>query len=490
MDHLWFTYPLVSASVFLVIDLVLWQWINLKLRRRKLACRIVLFVLFSMALLDGGLSPLYPVPADWSVPRHVLATILTIAWWLFGARTLTVLAVVVMEPRIGGKGHLLQDVMGAIIFLVAAVAAAGYVLDLPVKGLLATSGAVAIILGLAVQSTLGDVFSGIVLNATKPFRVDDWIRVDDIEGKVIEIDWRSTHLLTAEGSMAVIPNAMAAKTRIVNFSRPDHFHSVNLTIELSTRLRPSLVLDSLDKALQGCRELLSQPKASAVVVKSGLRSVHYEVTGYVKSRDRRAAVRNQLFDLIHRQLASTETRQDQSRPATRQSAVLNTVGALRMLSDDDRQQLEQHMHLKAFAASQVVLADGVVPEALYIVESGVLSVSVQRPDGWVEVGRMGPGELFGETGFVDATPTLGRFSALTDCMIYRIDKTDLEPWLHEHSELMGALAGLARFRVKARDSVLETAPVVVDRGGLISWLRKRVPGFQTGRGPGSGDRMS
>jgi small-conductance mechanosensitive channel len=490
MDHLWFAYPLLSASVLLVIDLVLWQWLHPRLLRRKLACRLVLFVLFSMALLDGGLSPLYQVPDTLSGPRHVLATILTITWWLFGARTLTVLAVVVMEPRIGGKGHLLQDVMGAIFFLVAAVAAAGYVLDLPVKGLLATSGAVAIIFGLAVQSTLGDVFSGIVLNATKPFRVDDWIRVDDIEGKVIEIDWRSTHLLTSEGSMAVIPNAMAAKTRIVNFSRPDHFHSVSLTIELPTRLRPSLVLDSLDKAILGCRELLAQPKASAVVVKSGLRSVEYEVTGYVKSRDRRSAVRNQLYDLIHRQLASTETRLDQSRASTRQSAVLNTVGALRMLSDEDRGQLEQHMRLGGYAAKNVVLAEGVVPDALFIIESGVMSVSIQRPDGWVEVGRMGPGEVFGETGFVDGTPTVGRFCAYTDCMIYRIDKADLEPWLQEHTELIGALAGLAKFRSQARASMLEAKPVITDPSGFMSWLRKNVTRFQVNRGPGPTDKMS
>lgn len=490
MEHLWFSYPLISASTLLVIDLVLWQTLPPRMLRRKLICRLVLFVLFSLALLDGGLSPLYPVSIELSVPRHVLATILTIAWWLFGARTLTVLAVVVMGPRIGGKGHLLQDVMGAIIFLVAVVAAAGYVLDLPVKGLLATSGAVAIIFGLAVQSTLGDVFSGIVLNATKPFRVDDWIRVDDIEGKVIEIDWRSTRLLTSEGSTAVIPNAMAAKTRIVNFSRPDHFHSVTLTIELSTRLRPSVVLDSLDKALQGCRELLSQPKPSAVVVKSGLRSVEYQVTGYVKSRDRSSAVRNQLFDLIHRQLASTETRGDQLRPATRQSAVLNTVGALRMLGDDDRAQLEQHMRLGSYAAKDIVLAEGVVPDSLYIIESGVISVSIQRPDGWIEVGRMGPGELIGETGFVDGTPTAGRFCAYTDCMVYRIEKANLEPWLKEHGELIGALAGLAKFRANARAAFLEAKPVVIDPSGFLGWLRKSVTRFRVSGEPGPTDKMS
>ncbi len=481
MDHPWFAFPLISASLLLIADMVLWQWVPIRLQRWKMVGRLLLFVLFSMALLDGGLSPLFQVPAEWDVPRHVLATILSIAWWLFGARTLTMVVLLIMEPRIGGKGHLLQDLVGAIIFLVAAVAAAAYVLDLPVKGLLATSGAVAIIVGLAVQSTLGDVFSGIVLNATKPFRVDDWIRVDDIEGKVIEIDWRSTHLLTAEGSMAVIPNAMAAKTRIVNFSRPDHFHSVTLSIELSVRLRPSLVLDSLNKALQGCRELLVQPAASAVVVKSGIRVVEYEVTGYVKSRDRSAAVRNQLFDLIHRQLASTETRQDQVRPTNRQSAVLNSVGALRMLSEADKAELERNMRLSAFAAREVVLAQDVVPDALYIIESGVVSAAVQHGDGWLEIGRMGPGELIGESGFVDQSPTLARFCAYTDCMIYSIDRADLEPWLQEHSELIGALAGLQKFRAKAKASVLESKPQVADNSGFVGWLRKRVTRFQVPR---------
>jgi len=478
MDSPWFAYPLASASLFLVVDLIFWQWIDPKYMRRKMAVRLVLFLLFSMALLNGGLSPLVPVPEVLGSARHTLATLLAIIWWLFGARALTALAVVVLEPRIGGKGHLLQDLMGAIIFLVATVAAAAYILDLPVKGLLATSGAVAIILGLAVQSTLGDVFSGIVLNATKPFRVDDVISVDDVEGKVIEIDWRSTYLLTSDGSMVVIPNAMAAKTRIVNLSRPDHFHSVVLTIELPVRLRPSLVLDALDNAIQGCRELLAKPKGSAVVKTSGLRSVQYEVTGYVKSRDRRGVVRNQLYDLIYRQLNASETlRQNkvQVRPATRALAALNMVSALRGLTEDDRSELERHMRLSSFPAGAVILAQGAVPESLLIIESGVVSVDIDRPEGICELGRMGPGEVLGESTMIDQSASVARFTARTDCQVYLIDAVDLEPWLDEHPELRGTLAGLARFRAQARAAILlQHKPVEIVPGGFMHWLRKRV----------------
>ncbi|WP_397448912.1 mechanosensitive ion channel domain-containing protein [Pseudomonas sp. NA-150] len=478
MESPLFAFPLASAVLFVIIDLTLWQWVDARHLRWKMLVRLVLFALFSASLMDGGLSPLFPVPEGFTPARHTLATLLAIVWWLFGARTLTALAVVILEPRIGGKGHLLQDLMGALFFLIAVVGAAAYILDIPVKGLLATSGAVAIILGLAVQSTLGDVFSGIVLNATKPFRVDDVICVDDIEGKVIEIDWRSTYLLTSAGSMVVIPNAMAAKTRIVNLTRPGHFYAVTLTIELPVRLRPSLVLDSLEKALQGCRELLAKPKGGAVVKNSGLRSVEYEVTGYVKSRDRRGAVRNQLYDLIYRQLAASEPlRQEQllSKPSSRQSAVLNSVGALRMLNDEARGGLENFMHLKSFAVGTVVLHQGVVPDALMIVESGVMTVAVERPEGWCEVGRMGPGEVMGETGFIDHTPTLARFTAMSECMVYCIARADLDPWLDEHSEIRGALAGLARYRAQARATMLQQyKPADQVQSGFLHWLRRRV----------------
>lgn len=476
MSAPWFAYPFACAGLLIGIDLLLWNGLDSRYLRWKITLRLLLFFLFSIALVDGGLSPLAVIPDDLPSAQHSVAILLAIAWWLFGARTLTVLAVIVLEPRIGGKGHLLQDLLGALIFLMASVAAAAYVLDLPIRGLLVTSGAVAIILGLAIQSTLADVFSGIVLNATKPFRVDDVVRIDGIEGKVIEIDWRSTYLLTGEGSMVVIPSALAAKNHIVNLSRPDHFHSVVVSIELPVRLRPSIVLDSLEKALQGCQELLPKPKGGAFVRKSGLRSVEYEVTGYVESRDRRGAVRNQLYDLIYRQLnASQSVRQSQSqiRPSTRESAALSGVRELRLLNEQILATLETCMRLSTYPVGAVILAEGVVPDALFIVESGVVTVDLKLHDEMRELGRMGPGDLMGEAGMVENAETVVRFTAMTDCAIYRIDRADLEPWLGEDSELTHALSELIRFRALARNRLLQQhKPSELNPGGWGDWFRR------------------
>lgn len=222
---------------------------------------------------------------------------------------------------------------------------------------------------------------------------------------------------------------------------------------------------------------MTQPKASAVVKRAGLRSVEYEITGFVKSRDRRSAVRNQLYDLVYRQLSASDSlrhNQAQSKLATRESAALYGVTGLRMLGEEDRAELERHMRLSSYPAGSVIQPQNVVPDALLIIESGVVTAAVERPDGWHELGRLGPGELMGENGIIDDTAIPVRCMALTDCVIYRIDRSDLAPWLHEHSELRAALAGLARFRNEVRATALQHKPATPTPKGFLQWLRKNV----------------
>ena len=162
------THLLSWSALLLVLDALLWHLAPFKHRAPRVGVRLVLFLAFSALVINAGVSPLQaPSFADDRVAQ-LGATALGILWWLYVARVLTEIIGLALMRRIGHSGRLLQDVIGALVFLAAIVAAAGYVLELPVKGLLATSGVVAIVVGLALQSTLSDVFSGIVLNTTKP----------------------------------------------------------------------------------------------------------------------------------------------------------------------------------------------------------------------------------------------------------------------------------------------------------------------------------
>ena len=157
--------------------------------------RIICLMLLTIVLLRAGIVPYRPLPSSGSPFRDAVHGALQVAWWLWAAWFLVscLRAFVIVEHR-PREGKLLQDLLATLIYLAAVFAIMAYVFDLPLQGLLATSGAVAIILGLALQSTLGDVFSGLVLNFSLPYRPGDWISLEGgLEGRVLELNWRATH---------------------------------------------------------------------------------------------------------------------------------------------------------------------------------------------------------------------------------------------------------------------------------------------------------
>jgi len=94
--------------------------------------------------------------------------------------------------------------------------------NVQLTSVLITSAVLTIVLGLALQDTLGNLFAAISLQIDKPFELDDWIELknenEKIAGQVKELSWRSTILLAITEEYITIPNRMLAQWQIVNFS--------------------------------------------------------------------------------------------------------------------------------------------------------------------------------------------------------------------------------------------------------------------------------
>lgn len=472
-------HPLLSALILILIDLVLWRLITASSSNWKLAARVVIFALFSVLLFNEGLNPMAPAPWADNVPLHLAATGLQIGWWLYAARTLTVLLGAVMMQRVGHTGRLLQDLLGAVIFLIAVIAALAYVLELPVKGVLATSGALAIVVGLALQSTLSDVFSGIVLNTTKPYQLGDWISIDGTEGRVTDIDWRATRLQTSQGSMAVIPNSLAAKAKIINFSRPSDIFGVSISLQVSPHARPQTVIDALERAMQGCRFLLDKPAPCVALKSSGSTGVEYEISGFVVSMDQKRMVRNLLFDLAFRHLQASGvillSNVEPNAPAalSRQRALLDGSNIFSTLRQEEKETFSQNMKLQTFRAGEMILPAGEVSDHLFIIESGVVSVELSRGGVKIESGRMGPGEVIGEGGILSDMAMPADFKAKTTCSLYRIEREYLQPCLDARHDIGEAMKTLLDFRLNKAQALIQETPKVVEKKGFLQWLRNR-----------------
>ena len=86
--------------------------------------------------------------------------------------------------------------------------------------ILTASAVSAVVVGFALQDTLGNAFAGLAIQVEKPFRVGNWIKVGDFEGKVSQVTWRATKLLTRAGTYIVVPNNIISKESITNYSEP------------------------------------------------------------------------------------------------------------------------------------------------------------------------------------------------------------------------------------------------------------------------------
>ena len=154
------------------------------IRRRRLVFQLAFFLALTVLLLHHGIVPYEIAPDSTPAFERIFVALAKIIWWINAAWVLTAFArVFLIFERRPREGRLIQDLLVGIIYLGAALSVVAYVFSAPVGTLIATSGVFAIILGLALQSTLSDVFSGIALNLSRPYEVGDWIVLDDgIEG--------------------------------------------------------------------------------------------------------------------------------------------------------------------------------------------------------------------------------------------------------------------------------------------------------------------
>jgi small-conductance mechanosensitive channel len=146
------------------------------------------------------------------------------------------------------------------------------IFGIQVAPLLATSAAFSIILGLALQDTLGNLFAGISLQIDHSFEIGDWIEVTQgiqkITGQVLEITWRSTILVGLFDEIINIPNRFMAQSQINNWTRPEIpiARSQMLRIPYSENLEATVKV--LNQALQSVTNIRRSPRPLALVSES------------------------------------------------------------------------------------------------------------------------------------------------------------------------------------------------------------------------------
>jgi small-conductance mechanosensitive channel/CRP-like cAMP-binding protein len=483
--------PLVGAFAIVAVGVLVSRLLFEQQPIWRALARVVFLILLTMLLLRNGIVPYEALRTSGAPAHDAIAGTLKIAWWLWAAWFLVALirSVVVFERR-PLEGKLVQDLVSALIYLAAAFAIIAYVFDLPVQGLLATSGAIAIVLGLALQSTLNDVFSGLVLSLSRPFRPGDWINIEGgTEGHVLEMNWRATHVLTSRQDLAIVPNSTIAKSKIVNVSFPSRVHGLTVAVQLSSRTPPGNGVHILELALLNCRAILSVPRPTVRVVSIDATQTGYELTFFIEQPGFETEAQNDLFDQIFRHvtaagahLASPKSGPNQARDEealniekTGPENVLDLVALFANLTPKERAAITVKLKQASYETGETFVEPGTVLHSLFIVGDGVLSVMRRDNRGETEVLRFGPGDHFGEIGLLTGSSSGASVTALAPSTIYELTKTDLAPILEARPQIAQELSrALAQQQAAGRALATPKLSKTETTGRLSAWFSERI----------------
>ncbi|PLT84791.1 hypothetical protein BMJ35_23655 [Sinorhizobium medicae] len=295
--------PVILVNLLGTAGIVVWHIQGGNRPTSRLLVQILFFTGMSLVLYMAGIAPHRPDGLYTQGFGALLSKSARILWWTHLAWA--IIGFIQIYFRLNRKpreARLIQDMAIAIIYLGVALSVIGFVFDMPVGTLVTTSGVIAVIFGLALQNTLGDVFSGIALTLGRANAIGDWIHLTDgTEGRIIETNWRSTNLLTVTHNVVVLPNSILAKQGVTNLSRPDETHQIAVRVRIAATQAPRLVDEVMRSVLQSSVLIIKNPPPVVVLKAIDAIAIEVELQFHVDSVAVRTPARNEIVDLIHDQ---------------------------------------------------------------------------------------------------------------------------------------------------------------------------------------------
>jgi small-conductance mechanosensitive channel/CRP-like cAMP-binding protein len=369
----------------------------------------------------------------------------------------------------------LRQVVALFIYLIALLIVLSliYHAEGQLKTLLAGSGILAIVLGFATQDLFGGIIAGIALQIARPYKVGDWLNIQERYAEVMEINWRSTRLRTNDGIYLDVPNYTIARGTIVNLHYPTQTHAMRLRVGVDYNVPPNRVKDSLLRATATAEGVMPEPYPKVFVMDFAESSVVYEIKFWMGNHaaynDVCDAIRTNIWYELKRQriripfpirTLHLERRRLPSVPEgfTEAQAILRGEPLFDCLDDAQLDNVLHSARINHYGRGERVIEEGAEGDSMFIVLRGSVHVSVLRNGSHIRLGSMRSGDCFGEMSLLTGEPRSATIRADSDCEVLEISKEVMGEIMRESPQCLTQLSDiLAKRKLEGEDILRDTA---------------------------------
>jgi CRP-like cAMP-binding protein len=380
------------------------------------------------------------------------------------------------------------------------------------SSIVTTSAILTAVVAFSMQDTLGNILGGLAIQLDHSVQVGDWVRVDDLSGRVRDIRWRSTLLETRNWETVVIPNSLLMKSRVAIIGRREGFplqwrRMLNFMVDPG--VPPARVIATVDDEMRevAIPNVARTPAPSCVLIgfeQGNLRyQLRYWLTDLLEDDLTDSMVRVHLFASLQRsgirmaepqhtvhgvQRDEAHAESVRKRELTRRLEVLRNVDLFADLSEDEKGEIAERLQYAPFARGDVITKQGDPAHWLYIVAFGEAEVRFDPPGPPHQpgqpaqpgqlLGTLSAGEFFGEMALLAGDARHATVVAKTDVECYRLDRGSFQSLLLKRPQIaeeVSRVVGSRRSGLDEARAALAAAGPAADAGDeqdLLTRIRR------------------
>lgn len=377
---------------------------------------------------------------------------------------------------------LIEDVVTGALIILGLSIGLNFEVGLSITGIVTASGATAIILGIALQAVIQDLFSGLSINFDGSYMLGDWLTVysdqmpEPVYGCVSGITWRTTYLTLEDGRQLMVPNHTMTANPVLNHNRPRGAKRLSVEVSVDNRIPSEDVEDMLlgeaFKVVRGAG-FARNPEPTVLIKNVTSDGVDYSIRFYANpnqlspSEARSTVLKAMLGVIQHNEISSPVQQVELTQPPSIRSplgekearnALLHSSLFANVLNEQQLSDLAANCSRKELPRGAVLMRQGELPSSMFIILEGAVSISVEGQGGQAqEVAVSAAGDVVGEMSLLTGAPRTATATTLARLRVLEIEKRDIEELLSKSPELAERFSAILAKRQSELDELANRA---------------------------------
>ncbi len=450
------------------------------------------FLLLAAAFVPLAVAAIFPASVEKTRVAHIVLRFFVVASLLHSV--LLVGAVTLWERCTRPMPKIFLDVLRCCVIALALLIVL-WEAGIEAGELLTGSALVTAALGFALKDTLGNVFAGLAIHAEHPFEIGDWIQYDQNTahiGKVVEINWRATKVITLDEAYVIIPNGQLAQASIRNFTQPEPWSRRSLYVVTPYEISPQHVQSVILAAIRGSFGVLGHPAPSVVTNSFMERGVEHWVRFFTTDFDKRDRVDGMARDRIWYALARhgidipvatqairltqfpTASKESPEAVVDRLTECLKQVGLLDSLTPLQLRRLAETNAEHIYGAGEQIIHQDAPGGSMFVIIEGRVEVSiVAGKSGPRSLASLGAGDYFGEMSLMTGASRSATVTALSQTRVFEVSSESFRGILAADPTLIEKIGTSLSIRMAERsEAIVELEQIRNEPSDILQGIRQ------------------